>query len=153
LTGFGFPNVASESGLPDFSLYNIPKWGKIYQIATKLSNGHKIYQMAVNIPNDHRHNIPTFFIPRPSQIYPNFDFWFENIPSGNLDLNTYSKAPTLFRGGWSFVALATLDFIKISGESTAARWYGYFQTKYSILGKFGRARGMEHVAVFYGLLV
>jgi hypothetical protein len=25
-------------------------------------------------------------IPRPSQIYPNFDFWYENIPSGNPDL-------------------------------------------------------------------
>jgi hypothetical protein len=33
--------------LPDFSLHNIPKWGKIYQIATTLPNGHKIYQMAV----------------------------------------------------------------------------------------------------------
>jgi hypothetical protein len=28
-------------------------------------------------------NIPTFFIPRLSKIYPNFYFWFENIPSGN----------------------------------------------------------------------
>jgi hypothetical protein len=25
----------------------------------------------------------TFSISRPSQIYPNWDFWFENIPSGN----------------------------------------------------------------------
>jgi hypothetical protein len=24
-----------------------------------------------------------FFISWPSKIYPNFDFWFENIPSGN----------------------------------------------------------------------
>jgi hypothetical protein len=22
-------------------------------------------------------------IPMPSQIYPNFDFWYENLPSGN----------------------------------------------------------------------
>jgi hypothetical protein len=27
--------------------------------------------------------MPTFSIPRPSKIYPNRDFWFENIPSGN----------------------------------------------------------------------
>jgi hypothetical protein len=34
----------SKSGLPDFSLYNTPKWGKY----TKLpQNGHKIYHMAV----------------------------------------------------------------------------------------------------------
>jgi hypothetical protein len=37
---------------------------------------HKIYQMAVDIPNGNNS------IPRPSQIYPNFDFWYENIPSG-----------------------------------------------------------------------
>jgi hypothetical protein len=34
-------------GLPDFSLFNIPKWGKIDQIVTKLPKGHKLYQIAV----------------------------------------------------------------------------------------------------------
>jgi hypothetical protein len=33
------------------------------------------------------HNLPKFgflvFIPRPSTIYPNLDFWFENKSSGN----------------------------------------------------------------------
>jgi hypothetical protein len=28
-------------------------------------------------------NIPIFSIPKPSKIYPNVDFLFENIPSGN----------------------------------------------------------------------
>jgi hypothetical protein len=27
--------------------------------------------------------MPTFSIPSPSKIYPNWDFWFENKPSGN----------------------------------------------------------------------
>jgi hypothetical protein len=30
-------------------------------------------------------NLPTFSIPRPSQIYPNWDF-VKNIPSGNPTL-------------------------------------------------------------------
>jgi hypothetical protein len=29
--------------------------------------------------------MPTFSIPRPSKIYPNWDFWFENKTSGNPD--------------------------------------------------------------------
>jgi hypothetical protein len=33
------------------------------------------------IPNDHK--IPTFSIPIPYKIYPNWDLGFENIPSGN----------------------------------------------------------------------
>jgi hypothetical protein len=54
--------------------------GKIYQMTsnyTKLPcimpNGHKIFQMIINIT--------TLSIPRPSKIYPNWDFWFENMPS------------------------------------------------------------------------
>jgi hypothetical protein len=31
------------------------------------------------------YNIPTFTIQRPSKIYTNLDFWFENISSGNPD--------------------------------------------------------------------
>jgi hypothetical protein len=27
--------------------------------------------------------IPTYSVARPSKIYPNLDFWFENKPSGN----------------------------------------------------------------------
>jgi hypothetical protein len=39
--------LEEKAGLPDFSSYNIPKRGKIYQLATKLPNGPKIYQMVV----------------------------------------------------------------------------------------------------------
>jgi hypothetical protein len=28
-------------------------------------------------------NMPITSIARPSKIYPNWDFWFENMPSGN----------------------------------------------------------------------
>jgi hypothetical protein len=33
--------------------------------------------------------MPTFSIPRPSKIFPNWDFWFAKIPSGNPDHNSY----------------------------------------------------------------
>jgi hypothetical protein len=57
--------------LPDFSLYSIPKVVKKYQMAVKYTKRPQ--------------NIPTSSIARPSKIYPDWDFWFENIPSGNPD--------------------------------------------------------------------
>jgi hypothetical protein len=74
--------------LPDFSWDNIPEREKVYQITIKYTkwpqnilNGHKIYPMAVK--NCHRICIPTSSIARPSKIYPIWDFWFQNMPSGN----------------------------------------------------------------------
>jgi hypothetical protein len=66
----------------DFSRYNTPKWGKIYQMTTKVPNGHKIYHLAVKMAI----KIPTSSFARPSKIYPNWDFGFENTPSGNTGL-------------------------------------------------------------------
>jgi hypothetical protein len=51
------------------------KRGEIYQITTTLPMGHKI-----GIPKIYHHFA---FYVRPSKIYPQWDFWFENIPSGN----------------------------------------------------------------------
>jgi hypothetical protein len=53
-----------------------------YQITTKLPIGHKIYQMAVKCSKWPK-NIPTSSFTKPFKIYPNWDFWFENKPSGN----------------------------------------------------------------------
>jgi hypothetical protein len=61
----------------------------IYQNGGKYTKSPLKYQMAVNVPkmaviySKRPYNIPTYFIPRPSKIYRNLDFWFENIPSGN----------------------------------------------------------------------
>jgi hypothetical protein len=70
------PNVTT---LPN--CHNITKLSQHYQIVTTLPNCHNItklsqhYQMTINIPK-----LSTL---RPSKIYPNWDFWLKNIPSGN----------------------------------------------------------------------
>jgi hypothetical protein len=58
------------------------KRGEIYQIASKLPNGHKIYLIVVMYSKWPLY-IPTFYIPRPPKIYPNWDLWFEKLTSGN----------------------------------------------------------------------
>jgi hypothetical protein len=60
-----------------------------YQNGKNITNYHKRFQMSIkytkrqlNGPNVPK-SIPTSSISRPSKIYLNFDFRFENIPSGN----------------------------------------------------------------------
>jgi hypothetical protein len=77
--------------------YNIPKQRKY------MPNDHKIYQIYIkytklqlNASNGHK-----IYQHLPSKIYPNWDFWFENIPSGNpattcpLDINWPTAKPIL----------------------------------------------------------
>jgi hypothetical protein len=45
----------------------------------------KTYQMAIKYTK-WLENLPTSSIARPSKIYPNWNFWFENMPSGNPDV-------------------------------------------------------------------
>jgi hypothetical protein len=56
--------------------------GENNQLATKLPNGHTLYLMAI-IHSIRPKNIPIYYIQRLSKIYPDWDFWFKNIPSGN----------------------------------------------------------------------
>jgi hypothetical protein len=69
----------SWPGLPDFSWYNIPKRGKIYQIATKytkwpqnISNGRKIYQIHIKYTK--------IYYCKTHQNLPKLGFW---VWSGN----------------------------------------------------------------------
>jgi hypothetical protein len=55
--------------LPDFSCYTKPKPEKMYQMNTKCIKWSKSIQTLSNL--------------RPSKIYPNWDFCFENKTSGN----------------------------------------------------------------------
>jgi hypothetical protein len=38
------------------------------------------------------HNITTFSNPRPSKVYPRWDFWFEHKPSGNPEVVSHAKS-------------------------------------------------------------
>jgi hypothetical protein len=70
--------------LPDFSRYNIPKWGKICQITITYTkwpqNIPKIYKITIIRFTKWPQNIPY-------KIYLNWNFRFENIPSGNPAYN------------------------------------------------------------------
>jgi hypothetical protein len=68
--------------------------------------------MAINIPNDHICNLPTFFIPRASKIYPKLDFWFENIPSGNPGGNAgFKKSPGRVDTAWEAASYGIVTYV------------------------------------------
>jgi hypothetical protein len=74
--------------LPDFSWSMIPKPEKMYQMNTKcpkwsqsIPNGHKVSKMSVKYSKGIK--ISIFSNLSPYKIYPKWDFWLENKPSGN----------------------------------------------------------------------
>jgi hypothetical protein len=80
-----------QPGLPDFYWHKISKWANIPKMTTKYTkwpyvNGSKIDQMVIKFAN--------IFKTRHSKIYPNWDLWFENKPSGNPACN---KSPRVHR--------------------------------------------------------
>jgi hypothetical protein len=88
--------------LPDFCRYKIPKWEKYTILPQNIPNVHKIYQKYVKW-TECPYNIPTSSIARPSKIYPNLAFWFENKPSGNPANNSEFQAEP---GGGLKIALS-----------------------------------------------
>jgi hypothetical protein len=69
---------------------NIPNGHKIYQMTTKytkwprnIPNGHKIYQMTTKYTKWPQKYTNILHLPRQPKIYPNWDFWNTNIPTGN----------------------------------------------------------------------
>jgi hypothetical protein len=72
---------------------------------TYIPIGRNIFQVTIG-----RIYIPTyFFIPRPSKIYPNLDFGFENIPSDNSDGTARGMFPFFF-----YVRQADENNVKLS---------------------------------------
>jgi hypothetical protein len=78
----------SGPGLQDFSLFDIPKHGEIYQIAIKIPNGNKIHQIAV-IYSKWAENISTFFsfqgLPKFTQI------WIFGLKTNHLATLSWTK--------------------------------------------------------------
>jgi hypothetical protein len=61
----------------------MPKRGRYTNTGENIPNGHKIYQWLENWPSGHKIHITASSIARPFKIFPNWDLWHENIPSGN----------------------------------------------------------------------
>jgi hypothetical protein len=83
--------------------------GSIYQNGKNVPNAHKIYQIAINYTEKPKwpQNMPASSISRPFKIYPNWYFWFENMPSGNpgwSEWTTY-KRETVASGNCSSLRL------------------------------------------------
>jgi hypothetical protein len=87
-TGSGWKRA--ETGLPDFSFYNIPKRGKLTKLPTNIPNDHNMFHLAEKFTKQ-PFNIPTSSIASPSKIYPDWDFGFEKIPSGNPGQKAYEQ--------------------------------------------------------------
>jgi hypothetical protein len=77
----------SETRVARLFLVQHTKRGKIYQMTTNIPNGHKLPIPIGRKISKRLQNIPTSSVARPSKIYQNWDFGFENIPSGNPDRN------------------------------------------------------------------
>jgi hypothetical protein len=74
------------TGLPDFSWTMIPKPEK------SIPDEHKMHQMVIKFPkclyvkySNGQKVYQNFHNIRASKIYPNWNFWSENKPSGNPD--------------------------------------------------------------------
>jgi hypothetical protein len=80
--GFDEKQKRLHSRVAGFFLVQHTKRGKIHQMTTYNTKWPKIYLMVGKLTKLPQ-NIPTSSIVRPSKIYPNWNFWFENIPSGN----------------------------------------------------------------------
>jgi hypothetical protein len=81
--------------------------GEIHQIATKLPKGHKMHEIAV-IYFKWSQSIPNFSIPRPSKIYPNWDFGFKKF-----HLATLLRRQRLRRGVVDWKCRGFLDLTKM----------------------------------------
>jgi hypothetical protein len=74
-------------------LLGVQKYTKVARFFMQYTKTEKIYQLTTTLPSVFQRaiNEPPFFVTGPSKIYPNLDIWFENIPSGNAEINSFSE--------------------------------------------------------------
>jgi hypothetical protein len=82
-------------------------------LGTKYQNG-EIY-------TEGPQNIPRFSIARPPKIYPNWDFWFENKPSGNPVLKKFfffrKKVTNALKSCWKPMMIKLSEKMKNGSEN------------------------------------
>jgi hypothetical protein len=110
----------------------------IYQNEGKYTKLPQHYQMAIKYTKWPL-RIPAFSILRASKINPNWDFWFENKPSGNPD--RVPKIGRFFSGPSAMINFQCLSWHflhrhRLMAESRVARWF-VFKPLSPILVKFG----------------
>jgi hypothetical protein len=81
--------------LPDFFGAIDQNGKKITKWRRTITSGREPYQKVVK-RSEWPLNIPTMTIPRLFKTFPNWDFWFENIPSGNPDFKFFASLETNF---------------------------------------------------------
>jgi hypothetical protein len=99
-------------------------------------------------------NIATFSILRPSKIYPNWDFWSENIPSGNLARDfvcvSCAENPRAY--------VISIDFWRPKSDTKSdltnldqGCQMDFFETKNPYLGKFWRVLQWKMLVYFMAI--
>jgi hypothetical protein len=65
--------------------------GTTYQNGKTIPIDHKVYEIATKYMDQMAIKYTNIFHCKILQIYPNWDFWFENIASGNADTQVKCK--------------------------------------------------------------
>jgi hypothetical protein len=108
-----------------------------------------------NIPNIQKVQQSISSIASPSKIYPNYDFWFETMPSGNPGFNSAKPNFFLKAALWSSsLAILHSTFILYTLFVFSSIWTGLpdgiFSNRKSQFGKILEGLATDDVGIFCG---
>jgi hypothetical protein len=142
------PTQCSIQGCQIF-LDTIYQNGGKYHFATKLLNGYNMYQMAV-IYSKCPKNITAFSITRPSNSYPNCNFWFENMPSGNP--GSISHSYLVLTTAWVFAEInfcQLLSYFNFTMKNSASAEIKKVETPFKSFSHFVQVHQKWSVSRFF----